>query len=139
MEYKNYDGKTSFLEACSLSNIQLMKELYKCGANPNTIAGGGSAIHWFLTNRNILSFEKKIEGITFLLEVGCNINYQDWSGNTPLHISTYLGDLETSLILIKFGANPEIKNINGKNVYQNIAVFYNKSLKEYSSMQKKLK
>jgi len=136
MEDKDYDGKTLFLQACLLADIPLMKKLYNSGANPNKTSGGGSSIHWFLTNREFLSFEKKIEGITFLLEVGCNINYQDWSGNTPLHISTYLGDLETSLILIKLGANPEIKNINEKNVYQNIAEFYNKSLKEYSSMQK---
>lgn len=48
--------------------------------------------------------------VKLLIEHGCDINAQDWSGNTPLHIACEGGSIEVVTLLIKNNADAFILN-----------------------------
>jgi len=49
-----------------------------------------------------------------LLLNGTNVDAQDFSGKTPLHIAASLNKRQQIKFLMKLNANPEIKTKNGK-------------------------
>lgn len=57
---------------------------------------------------------KKPEQVTKLLGKKAYLDYQDNSGNTPLHHCYASGNLEMASLLKKLGANTEIKNNKGE-------------------------
>lgn len=69
-----------------------------------------NALH-FVSQFGNGNFERCLD---FLLSKGININSLDKNGNTPLHRSTSVLNKKFSLYLISKGADPTIKNINGK-------------------------
>lgn len=54
------------------------------------------------------------EIIKLLLNHGCNINHVDCRGSTPLHILSLYGYKESIIALLENGANPDIRNRDGK-------------------------
>ncbi|MEA3288876.1 MAG: ankyrin repeat domain-containing protein [Campylobacterota bacterium] len=58
------------------------------------------------------------EGATFLLENGANVNIQNNNSETPLLISVIKGleYFDLTMLFVKYGANPTLKDNNGKTV-----------------------
>lgn len=48
--------------------------------------------------------------LRFSLELGININEKDLEGNTPLHLAASSGTLDTVSLLLKYGADPNIRD-----------------------------
>lgn len=48
-----------------------------------------------------------------IIQAGCDVNNQQDTGLTPLHIAARLGNVDALQGLLKNGANPNIKNITG--------------------------
>lgn len=51
------------------------------------------------------------EIITILVRHKCNINAVDEEGRTPLHYASELGQDDTLEVLLKAGANPDVKDV----------------------------
>ena len=58
--------------------------------------------------------------LTYILEQGATIDLKNKHSHTPLHLMIYQGKeaLELILILLKYGANPLIRDGNGKTIYE---------------------
>ncbi len=75
-------------------------------------------------------YPKMKDVIDFLIVHKSNINAQNVDGNTPLHIACKGDDLEMVTLLLKAGANPNIKNRNNNNAEKYIANNKNKQAYE---------
>lgn len=53
------------------------------------------------------------ERVINLIQKGVNVNSRDQNGDTPLHLAVYYNNVEVVKILIRYGANPRIKNRQG--------------------------
>jgi ankyrin repeat protein len=57
--------------------------------------------------------ELKVEFISKLIALGCDINLQDSSGQTPLHFAHMLEHYEAFEVLLKAGADPGVEDEDG--------------------------
>lgn len=87
-------------------NLDIMRELLKYEANPNTIDNYGAT---FLMNiiYSYNSYSLKKDIVKLLLEYGANPNIQDCCGYTVLMFSINNGDIDLTKLLLEYGANPE--------------------------------
>lgn len=60
-----------------------------------------------------MSIDKRIEIMEYLLDLKSDINKQDELGQTALHIAVKNNDFDVINMLIKRGADANIKNRNG--------------------------
>jgi len=70
--------------------------------------------------RNILyahCSDRSADEIKLLVDHGAQMDFQDSSGDTPLHIAISYGHAETALGLINAGASLDIKNYRGETPY----------------------
>jgi len=106
----------SILMNCIIENkIDFIKELLSYeGIDLNIQDNNGySALHFAVQNGNL-------DVVSLLLENKADIDVQDNWGNTPLwrSVNNYPDNREIINILIKYGANPEIKNNSGISAMQ---------------------
>ncbi|XP_026781745.3 B-cell lymphoma 3 protein [Pangasianodon hypophthalmus] len=102
---RNFEGLTPLHLAVQDGNKKLAKMLLDSGADINAvdIKSGRSPL--------IYAVEKScMEMINFLVENGCNVNAQSYSGNTALHIACGRGEVEAVRVLLKNGADSSLKN-----------------------------
>lgn len=106
------DHKLIALMKSGLSNkVDQLKELISKGANIHVKdKDGNNLLHIF----NILSDEE----MKFLIDQGIDINEKNSNGNTPLiYLCDHVKDkylLEKIMLLLKYGANMDIQNNDGK-------------------------
>ncbi|KAF7708676.1 B-cell lymphoma 3 protein homolog [Silurus meridionalis] len=102
---RNFEGLTPLHLTVQDGNKKLAKMLLDSGADINAVdikSGRSPLIH---------AVEKScMEMINFLLENGCNVNSQSYSGNTALHIACGRGEVEAVRVLLKNGADSSLKN-----------------------------
>ena len=55
-----------------------------------------------------------LEIINLLVKNGCNVNFKDENGMTPLHFASQLGQDDSLEILLNAKANPDVQDKNGK-------------------------
>jgi ankyrin repeat protein len=114
-EYLNNmrDIDYAFIEACKLDEIKTIQILLNEGANIDIIYNNsiykGSNAFIYATKSCRKNF------MTFLLDKGANINFQNNSGNTALHVACRSGwhNEEIFKVLFEYGANLNIKNNRG--------------------------
>lgn len=58
-----------------------------------------------------------VSGVKLIIDKGGNINTKDSHGNTPLQLATQKQDVEMVSLLLYYGANPIMKNKDGKDSY----------------------
>lgn len=107
---KDFDGKTALMLACTFNYLMVVYTLIDAGANVNEVDRNG---------QNALVFATTSKIIDKLLESGIDVNNQDTDGETPA-MSLYYPEQLTVEILEKFlkkGLNLDIKNHEGKNLY----------------------
>lgn len=97
------EGKTALMHACSNEHLDVVQYLLKQGANVELINNHDSqAIHYGYKNVDILKE---------LLKYGADINYQDYYGNTPLHLTISFHKINVAKYIINnTDANLNIKD-----------------------------
>ncbi|XP_027005319.1 B-cell lymphoma 3 protein [Tachysurus fulvidraco] len=105
LDSRNFEGLTPLHLAVQDGNRKMAKMLLDSGADINAVdikSGRSPLIH---------AVEKScMEMISFLVENGCNVNSQSYSGNTALHIACGRGEVEAVRVLLKNGADSSLKN-----------------------------
>ncbi len=117
---KNFRGFTPLQEAVFWNSYETAALLLTCGADPNvrndfdvsawTMLAGNLSIHRDPDEHDSGSRELA----QTMLKHGVNINEQFSKRRTHLHVAAKQGDVETFEFLINHGADPSIKNAEGK-------------------------
>lgn len=143
---KDIKGRTPFLYACFFSNIKAIKFLLNNGVEYNVKDNKGrnclhlsairnkvTPIYYMIKKYNMNIYEKDNDGNTFfhwacsfcsqnviyffLDDKNFNINIPDNKGNIPLHYYLDSGNCDCLKRLILYGADPYMKNNEGKNSF----------------------
>jgi len=105
-------GRTALHIAASQGYFAGMEMLFEAGADPlANDAQGNSVMHHACKGGN---GKYSVDVASYLRSMGCPIDIQSKSGNTPLHLAAVVGDLPCVQYLLEFGANPMTRNINGE-------------------------
>jgi ankyrin repeat protein len=93
------------------NNIEGLKDLLDCGADPNERHPDEINDEYSYTPLQISCFTGKIDFVRLLLKYGANPNEKsDYSGGTSLHIAVIEDNEEIVRLLLEFGANPNEQN-----------------------------
>ena len=110
------DKITPLYAACYLGKAEMAWVLLRRGAKANSDANailGQTLLHRVASG--ICGFGYIVTFITeLLLENGADVNAQDKENTTPLHLASYFGSVEVSVVLLKHGANANTKRRLGR-------------------------
>ena len=112
--------KKQILYAAKFRRNSIFEFLLRNGDNVNQQDDDGNTVlHWLVRNRS-----QKIE---YAIYAGANINQPNKEGETPYFWAVKYGTKEERAILLRHGANPNLKNNAGKiaNNYNYVATFNN--------------
>ncbi|XP_076359982.1 uncharacterized protein LOC143252161 isoform X3 [Tachypleus tridentatus] len=82
--------------------------------DPSTVCIDIKSSKFSQTPAHIASFANHSHCLLWLLQVGANINSQDYLGETPLHKGARTGSMECVTLLSAMGADVRITNNNGR-------------------------
>ncbi len=119
LNFRNNLRKNALEVAIENNQITIVKELLKCGADPNSFNHRGGTLLM------LAIIYKKNDIVRILLDFGANINYLYSSGTCALLSCVYAGYIDTLKFLIKRGANIELKDQCNNNCLMNILNNYN--------------
>ncbi|KAJ8668005.1 hypothetical protein QAD02_009668 [Eretmocerus hayati] len=104
VDVMNSGGITPLYCALDIGNVQLVEYLIQAGANVNMIdASGGNSIHHAIPLGPPEENHSHI--ISLLVNAGASVNIRNNDGRAPLDFTVLTGKFETSLQLIKAGAD----------------------------------
>ena len=104
-------GRTALHIAASQGYFAGMEMLFDAGADPlANDAQGNSVMHHACKGGN---GKYSVDVVSYLRSMGCPIDAQSKSGNTPMPLPP-VGDLPCVQYLLEFGANPMTRNVNGE-------------------------
>lgn len=83
--------------------------LLQHGADINKKSNGVAQLHFAA---QVPQNEKPIL-LKYFLEKGADVNIRDFQGNTPLFVANFAANKEVTDLLLKFGADPTIRNNKG--------------------------
>ena len=115
----NSSKMTALHYAAMHARDDVIKCLISRGAEVNTadMKGGSSAMHW-VVNNSVPKYGSIEGSLTALSKAGCNVNSTDFNFATPLHIAAQKGNRNGVQVLLRFGANPDKKDITGRNCFE---------------------
>jgi len=108
----NEHGCTALWIAAIKRNIFLVQLLLEAGADPNL---GDDDRNQPPLSIAIGASEQSRSVCSLLIAAGANVNAQTTDGMTPLMWAAQFGNLEITEMLIRFGADVSLKDIEGKN------------------------
>jgi ankyrin repeat protein len=135
-----FGGCTFFMEepgtplarAAHEGNIDQIRALLAAGANPNEYdASNQTALHWAARGGHPFGphfchgeVDTRSDVVSALIDGGADVNAVDRrgaipggsSGWTPLHVALHHEQFNTALVLLKRGANPNIRSHQGASV-----------------------
>jgi 20S proteasome subunit beta 4 len=97
-----------FLMACQRGSIEDCKKLLQSGLDINFKDRNGSTPLFYCTS------DEQLELARFLIFMGASLNETNVRGNTMLHVACERGSRETVLLFLLHGADPTIKNADGR-------------------------
>ncbi|XP_040901344.1 B-cell lymphoma 3 protein homolog [Toxotes jaculatrix] len=105
LDSKNYEGLSPLHLAVLRGLKDLARMLLDAGADINVmdIKSGHSPLMHAVEGNNT-------DMVHFLIENGCDVNGQSYSGNTALHSACGRGQVDTVRLLLKSGADSSLKN-----------------------------
>ena len=123
------NGETPLYIACERINREIVELLLDAGSNVNAKTNrlhpqtGSSPLMVALPSTYEINVKGKKKSESFhiiklLLSHNCDINAQNWAGNTALHISSDRNDLATISLLSENGANLHIRNNFGLTAFE---------------------
>ncbi len=99
-----WEQKTPLLYTIKKNNFVLTELLLLYGANPN------KEINYITPLIQTINSKADTSIINLLIKYGADVNKQNESGYTPLMQSVFYNNIKAAKILLKNGANPEIKD-----------------------------
>ena len=90
-------------------NIEVLKFLLKAGTDINAVDWDGQT-----ALKIAVEFNDNVEIVKFLIEVGFDVNTHDNERWTPLMSAVYKNKPDFVEVLLKAGADPDMKNKEGK-------------------------
>lgn len=105
LEIRNYEGLSALHLAVLQGCKDLARMLLDAGADINAmdVKSGQSPLMHAVEGNNA-------DMVYFLIENGCDVNSQSYSGNTALHSACGRGQVDTVRLLLKSGADSSLKN-----------------------------
>ena len=108
IEVTTNEGYTPFILAAYYGNNQVLDTLVKNGADPCAVDDKGS--NAFMG----VAFRGHIETAKWLLKnTSCDVNHQNYAGQTALMMSSLFGHEEMIKMLLEHGADPQIEDFQG--------------------------
>jgi uncharacterized protein len=99
-------------------SLNVAKILLEAGADVNlTNKYGVTALHQLISHHKPghFSYDNQLARAQFLIDHGAEINtYAEMSCNTPLHLATYKNCKDMVVLLLKNGADKDVKDSEGK-------------------------
>ena len=118
----DHNQMTALHYAAMHARDEVIKLLIQRGADPNAsdLKGGFTPLHWVVIKANpqTSSTNHVDQSIVALYRGGANINCTDFNLCTPLHIAAQRGDKDSIDTLIRLGADPEKKDVIGRNCFK---------------------
>ncbi len=103
-------------------NAKALKYFASLGVDPNRKDDEGKApIHWAASNYGLTWRRSYLKVFDVLAELGVSLDEPDGEGNPPLHIAARKKAYETVLHLLKLGANPEVRDSEGRTLWDILA------------------
>ena len=116
-------GNTVLMEAASAQQLEAVDWLIKAGASPEQANLDGDRALMFAVPPEFLSDGgRRIDVLKYLLKAGVWVNAQNKNGETALMRAVRLGPLSAVEELLRWKAEPNLKNINGETALH-LAVF----------------
>ncbi|CAE7611405.1 Ank2 [Symbiodinium natans] len=111
-EVRNLKGMSPMHLACSSGCIRCVQLLMEMKADFCALTSHGeSGLHLACSSGQTEVAQLFVQTAPQLMDA------QDMEGNTPLHAATYAGNLDCALILLRNGAEPEVKNNKSLTAY----------------------
>ena len=97
------DGQLTLIEAAMFGQEATVKTLLEQGADINARGSNGkTALH-----EAAMCYYRRTNNVRRLLEHGADPGVIDlYTGQTPLHLAAWVGDIETVRVLLEYGADP---------------------------------
>ena len=118
----DHNQMTALHYAAMHAREEVIKLLVQRGSDPNAsdLKGGFTPLHWVVIKANpqTSSTNHVDQSIVALYRGGANVNCTDFNLCTPLHIAAQKGNRDCVDTLIRLGADPERKDVMGRNCFQ---------------------
>lgn len=114
-DQRTYKGASALHIAANYNMAGIVSALLSAGASPNAATSRGETpLHWAATNNDVASANELIIG-------GADVNVQNEDGETPFFLACkgYSSDLTTAILLLRWSANPCIRDNEGNLPKQN--------------------
>jgi hypothetical protein len=113
LDFATDDGRTALMEAVESGHELMVQMLLEAGANPNAQDAQDQ------TPLHLIASRLKLENSTpleLLLKYGAKLEMRDIHHQTPLALAAKALNMEAIRLLIKAGANPNVRDVNGSNI-----------------------
>lgn len=108
-------GLTPLHMAAKALSVPCVSMLLKFGADLETQDEYGyTPLHHAVAHCQPGDLDKRLELMELLLEAGCQVNKRTNSNVTPLHIAARFGAYECMKLLLKYGADPNVRDHLGR-------------------------
>ncbi len=129
---KVHDYNQELYDACSHGNLNQLKKIIH-HTNINLMENHA------ITPLYMAAYNQHPHIIEFLIQNGADINTQNYWGITAFMISAEFGDIDSTRLFIKHGANLKLQNKNGQTTYDlcntNLSL-YIKMSENWSSLER---
>ncbi|XP_014665763.1 PREDICTED: ankyrin repeat domain-containing protein 61-like [Priapulus caudatus] len=110
LNVRDAQGKTPMLVAAEYGNFTFVSALLRRGIAVNQADDCGQTVL-----HHACATQQSIATIAELIECGAGVNAQDSNyGDTPLHTAAYLGYEGPIGLLLRYGADPDARNLYGQ-------------------------
>ena len=110
---KSDAGITPLMMAVKLNDEEILGLLLDAGADAEAQDGNGMGVLHYMVARNRVALFENLLGRGMRLD----LDVQNNDGITPLMQAAYSNNMEIVETLLKFGADPRVKNANGASAY----------------------
>ena len=121
------EGATSFWRAAQSSDTELMQRLLEAGAHPLAATDNGttalmaaSGIGWVEGVTHEWSREQNVRTVSWLLELGADVNARDLDGRTALMGAAHKGRSEIVQTLVDHGADMAARDVGSRDSIHNL-------------------
>ncbi len=112
-----FKNSTALRWAAERGDLQIVEILLKAGADPNIQEVVCGKYDCSLNNRpgdSAVLVNPVFPVLSELLAAGARPNVANWAGRTPLMIAAEHGSIDECRLLLKFGADKDAKDVDGK-------------------------
>jgi ankyrin repeat protein len=110
-------GRTPFMWAALGGQVSLIQSLWLSTLpTPSSTTMDKDSLG--LSLMHLFAIGNCSDGISLILDAGCDVNEPDFQDWTPLHWAAYFGHKEVSLLLMDRAANKNLKDSTGRTAYE---------------------